>query len=179
MRVSWLVKCQLIGGFSLVFDIHWIHCQYLQQIEIYLDHQYIESVSKKNLVLLYRQNICPVTTLIFLVFSCWVIWRVTTCSPLALRQYFINTAQNLLSLLSKIPAHNVAYRHFISPSHLKVLLSTNLFQSLQNASSKSSKFLIPAVWGKMLQVAFSFQNSARVTYARHFFNFKRVLQIFI
>ena len=31
----------------------------------------------------------------------------------------------------------------------------------------------------MLQVAFSFQNSVKVTYVRHFFNFKCVLQMLI
>ena len=29
MRVSWQVKCQLIGALSLMFEIQWIHCQYL------------------------------------------------------------------------------------------------------------------------------------------------------
>ena len=49
--VSWEVKWQLIGAFSLVLDIQWIRCQYLQQIEIYLDHQYSASVSSKKLAL--------------------------------------------------------------------------------------------------------------------------------
>ena len=141
MRVSWQVKRQLIGVFSLLFDIQWIHCQYLQQIEIYLDHQYSESVSNKNLALHWRQDSCPSTTLIFLVFSCWAIWRVIICSSLTLRRYFINTAQHLLFLLSKtLPNTNSEYSvwSFLSPSHLKVLLSTNtrlphLFQSHQNS----------------------------------------------
>ena len=30
----------------------------------------------------------------FLVFSCWAIWRVITCSPLTLRQSFMNTPQH-------------------------------------------------------------------------------------
>ena len=47
MRVSWQVKCQLIVDFFLVFDIQWIHCQYLYQIELYLDNQDSESVSNK------------------------------------------------------------------------------------------------------------------------------------
>ena len=34
------------------------------------------------LALDWRQNSCPGTTLIFLLFSCWAIWRVITCSPL-------------------------------------------------------------------------------------------------
>ena len=67
--------CKLTGempidwSFSLVFDIQQIHFQYLQQIEIYLDHQYNESLSKKIVVLHSQQNNSPDTKLIFLDFS--------------------------------------------------------------------------------------------------------------
>ena len=72
MRVNWPVKCQCqtIGAISLVFDNQLIHCQYLQEIEIYLDDQYSESVSNKNLALHWQQNSCPGIALTFLVFSC-------------------------------------------------------------------------------------------------------------
>ena len=53
------------------------------------------------LALHWRQNSCPGTTLIFLVFSYWAIWRVITCLSWTLRQCFINTPQHLLSLLSE------------------------------------------------------------------------------
>ena len=78
------MKCQLIGAFSLVFDIQWTQCQYLEQIEIYLDHQYSESLSNKNSTLHWRQNSCRGTTLIFFFFSCWAIWSVITCSTCSL-----------------------------------------------------------------------------------------------
>ena len=137
MRVSWQVKRQLIG----VFDIQWIHCQYLWQTELYLDHQYSESVSNKNLALRRRQNSCLGTTLIFLVFSCWAVWRVITCSRLTLRRCFINTPQHSLSLLSKTLPNTCSWCSiwsFLSRPHLKVLLSTNtrlsrLFQSHPNS----------------------------------------------
>ena len=147
MHISWQVKCQLIGAFSLVSDIQWIHCQYLQQIEIYLEHQYSESVSNKSLALCWRQNGCLGRT--FLVFSCWAIWRVITCSPLTLQQCFINTAQHLLPYSQKhcqTPVHNLACGH--SGEILQVVFQI-------------------------------FQNSVKTTYIRHFFNFKCVLQIFI
>ena len=83
-----------------------------------------------NLALHWRQDSCPGTTLIFMVFSCWAIWRVITCSPLTLQRYFINSAQHLLSLLSKtLPNTSSQYSTWpsLSPSHLKVLLSTNSF----------------------------------------------------
>ena len=100
-------------------------------------HQYNDSVSNKNLALHRRQNNCPGITLIFLVFSCWAIWRVITRSFLKLRQCFINTPQHLLSLLSKIlrnTCSQCSIWSFLSPSYSKVLLSTNtclphLFQS--------------------------------------------------
>ena len=60
------------------------------------------SVSNENLALHWRQNSFPDITLIFLVFSCYAIWRVITCSPLILQGCFINTPQRLLSLLLKI-----------------------------------------------------------------------------
>ena len=44
---------------------------------------------------------------------------------------------------------------------------------------KVIEILNSAVSGEMLQVAFSFQNSVKVTYVRDFFNFKCVLQMFI
>ena len=50
-------------------------------ISTLFDHQCSESVSNKNLVLHWRKNSCPGTTWIFLVYSCWAIWRVNTCSP--------------------------------------------------------------------------------------------------
>ena len=96
-RLCWGTVCQHTGemtidwAFTLVFDIQWIHCQYLQQIELYLHHQFNESVSNKNLALHWPQNSCPGIGLTFLVFSCWAIWRVITCSPLTLRWCFINT----------------------------------------------------------------------------------------
>ena len=141
MCVSWQVKCQLIGAFSLVFDIQWIHCQNLQQIELYLDDEYGESVSKTNVALHWRQNSCPGTTFKFLVFNYWAIWRVTTCSPLTLRICFINTPQHLLSLLSKtLPntCSKCSIWSFLCPSHVKVLFSTNthlthFFQSHPNS----------------------------------------------
>ena len=46
-------------------------------------------------------------------------------------------------------------------------------------SFKVVQILNSAVSGEMLQVAFGFQNSVKVTYVRHFFNFKCVLQMFI
>ena len=143
MHVSWQVKCLLIRAFPLVFDIQRINCQHLEQIEIYLDHQYSESVSNKNVALHWRRNSCPGATLIFLVFSCWAIWRVITCSPLTLRQCFINTPQHLLSFLQKhyqTPVHNVAYGH----SFLLHIKSPALHKYLSPLSLlKSSKFLIP------------------------------------
>ena len=42
-------------------------------------------------------------------------------------------------------------------------------------SFKVIQILNSAVSGEMLQVAFSFQNSVKVTYVRHFFNFRCVL----
>ena len=150
------------------------------RLKFILNHHYSESVSNKNLALYWRQNSCPGTTLIFFVFSCWTIWRLITCSRLTLRQSFINTAQHLLSLLSKTLPNTFTWcskRSFHSPSHLKVLLSTktrlaHLFQShIQIPNSPVS--------GEMLQVAFSFQDFVNVTYIRHFFNFKCVLQMFI
>ena len=74
----------MIGAFSLVFHIQWTQCQYLEQIEIYLDHQYSEPLSNKNSTLHWRQNSCPGTTLIFFVFSCWAICNVITCSACSL-----------------------------------------------------------------------------------------------
>ena len=90
----------------------------------------------------------------FLVCSCWAIWRVINCSPLTLQRCFINTEEHLISLLSKTLPNICSYcsiRSFISPSHLKVLLSTNtclphFFQSHLNS----------AVSGEMLQVAFTY-----------------------
>ena len=46
-------------------------------------------------------------------------------------------------------------------------------------SSKVFQTLNSAVSGEMLQVAFSFQISLKVTYVRHLFNFRCVLQVFI
>ena len=112
LHVRWQVKRQLIGAFTLVFEIQWIHYQYLQEIELNLDHQCNESSSYRNLALHWRQNSFPGTTLIFLAFSHWAIWRVITCSPLTLWQCFINSPKYLLYLLSKaLPntVHNVAY----------------------------------------------------------------------
>ena len=143
MPVKWQVTdwFQLIGAFSLVSDIERIHCQYLSHIEIYLHHQYSESVSNKNLALYWRQNSCLGTTLIFLVFSCCAIWRVITYSPLTFQQCFINTPQHLLSLLSKTLSNacsSCSTWSFLSPSHLKVLLYSDTclphpFQSHPNS----------------------------------------------
>ena len=114
MLVSGQVKCHWTWAFSLVFDIQWIHCQYLLQTELYLDHQYSESVSNKNLALYRRQNSCPGTTLIFLAFSYWAIRRVFTCSPSTLRQ-FSSILRNMSFPYSQkryqTPAHNVASAH--------------------------------------------------------------------
>ena len=67
----------------------------------------------QTLALGWRQNSCSGTTLIiFLVVTYWATWRVITCSPLALRQCFINTAQYYFSPFQKyyqIPVHDVAY----------------------------------------------------------------------
>ena len=46
-------------------------------------------------------------------------------------------------------------------------------------SFKATQIINSAVSSEMLQVAFSFQNSVKVTYVRHFLNFKCVLQMFI
>ena len=73
---SQLVLCMLLKYCSLKFDCslnaNWleIFCWYLtfsesQQIESCLDHQYSDSVSRKNLALHWRQNSWPGTTLIF------------------------------------------------------------------------------------------------------------------
>ena len=45
--------------------------------------------------------------------------------------------------------------------------------------SKVIQLLNSAVSCDMLQVAFSFQNSVKVTYVRLFFNFKCVLEMFL
>ena len=136
----------------------WIHCQYLQQTEIYFDHQCNESVFNKSLVLHWRQNSCPGTTLLFLVFSCWAIGRVITCSSVTLAWCFINTAQNLLSSSHKhfqMPVHNVAYGPFLSPSHLKVLLFTKA------SLSKSSKFFILQFTVKRCKLHLAFKNLSK------------------
>ena len=46
-------------------------------------------------------------------------------------------------------------------------------------SFKVIQILNSAVSGELLQAAFTFQNSVKVTYVRHFFDFKCVLQMFI
>ena len=75
-----------------------------------------------------------------MVFSCWSIWRMMTCSPLTLQRCFINTAQHLLSFLSKTLPHTCSWcsiLSFLSPWHLKVLLYASA-----TSLSKSSKSLI-------------------------------------
>ena len=73
----------------------------------------------------------------------------------------------------------------LSPSHLKDLLFTFKSPSLRICliSFKVIQILNPAVSGEMLQIAFSFQNSVKVTLLvillDIFFNFKCVLQTFI
>ena len=99
------------------------------------------TIFNKNSTLNWQQNSCPGTSLIFLIFSYWAIWRVITCLPLTLLRCFINTAQHLLSLLSKTLPNTCSWCSiwsFFSPSHLKVLLSTNTslphpFQSHPNS----------------------------------------------
>ena len=110
-----------------------------------------------------------------LVFSCYAIWRVIICSPLTLLRCSINTAQYLLSLLSKTLPNTCSHcrlSSFLSPSHLKVLLVCLI-------SSKVIQILTSAVSFDMWHIEFSFQNSVKVAYARHFFNFTCVLQMLI
>ena len=57
---------------------------------------------------------------------------------------------------------------FKSPALRVCLISFKVIQILNSAIS-----------GEMFEVAFSFQNSVKITYVRHFFNFKRILQMFI
>ena len=87
-----------------------------------------------------KRKTSPGASLIFLVFRCWSIWRMITCWPLTLWQCFINTAQYLLSLLSKTLPNTCSQCSewsFLSPSYLKVLLYASA-----SSLSKSSRFLI-------------------------------------
>ena len=90
-----------------------------------------------------------------------------------------DTPQYLLSLLSKIIPNTCSEgikSSFHSPSHSKVLLSTNT--GLPHLL-KVIQLLNPTIYGKMQQVAFSFQIYIKVKYVRNSFNFKCELQIFI
>ena len=151
----WNVKCQVTGEMPIDWSFflsvwHSMNSLLVSVADWTLSgHQYNDSVSNKNLALHRRQNNCPGITLIFLVFSCWAIWRVITCSFLKLRQCFINTPQHLLSLLSKIlpnTCSQCSIWSFLSPSYSKVLLSTNtclphLFQNHLQFLVKCCKLL--------------------------------------
>ena len=103
-----------------------------------------------------------------MVFSCWFIWRLITCSPLTLPWCFINTPQHLLSFSQKhyqTPAHNVSYDHSFL-SHIQKSSSPQIRVSL--ISFKVIQILNSAASDEMLQIAFSFQNSVNVTYLRHY-----------
>ena len=124
----------------MVFDIH---CQYLQQIEIYLDQQYSEPVSNKNLALHWRQDSCPVTTLIFLVFSCWAIWRVITCSPFNFATIFNQYCTTFtFPPLKKITKHRFIIQHMVIPFSFKFTNPALHKYTSSSSLSKSSKFLI-------------------------------------
>ena len=66
------------------------------------------------LALDWRQNSCPGTTLIFLLFSCWAIWRVITCLPYLcdnvssiLHNIYFSSSQKHYQTL----VHNITYVH--------------------------------------------------------------------
>ena len=180
MRVSWQVKCQLIGAFSLVFDNQWIHCHYLLQIEIYLDHQYSESSSNRNLTLHWWQNSCPGIALILLNFRYWAIWRVVTCSTLTLRRCFINTLHDIYFPSSQkhyqTPVHKVAYGHPFSFTFKSPAL--HQYASVSSLS-KSSRFLILRFLMKCSKLHSVFKILSKSHMLDIFFNFTCVLQMFI
>ena len=136
------MKCQLIGAFSVVFNIQWIHCKYLQQIEIYLDYHYSESVSDKNVALRLRQNSCPGTTLVFLVFSCWAIWRVIACSTLSSMMFYQYCITFTFPPLKNITKDLFIMERMVIPCSFKFKSPALHEYGSASSLSESSKFLV-------------------------------------
>ena len=115
-----------------------------------------------------------------MIFSCWAIWRVITCSPLTLRIYFVNTTQYLLFLLSKtLPniCSQCSVWSFLSPSHLKVMLSTHKYVPASSLS-RPSKFLTLQFLEKCCILHSIFKILSKWHMLDIFFNSKCVLQIY-
>ena len=108
IRLCWGVACKLTDEMAIDWSFflgvwHSVNSLSVSVADWHLPSSSIQSisVSHKNLALHWRQNSYPGITLIFLVYSCWAVWRVITSLPLTLQRCYINTPQHLVSLLSK------------------------------------------------------------------------------
>ena len=139
-------------------------CQFIGAFFLVFDIQWIHlsvSATDWNLSWSSIQGVCLWQKFIF---------TLTTKSSILHNIYFLSSQKHY-----QTPVHNVTYGH----SFLLHIKSCSPQIRVCFISFKLIQILNSAVSGEVLQVAFSFQNSAKVTYVGHFFNFKCVLQMFI